>query len=107
MTVPATTPYGAFNVTVTGKNPAPIAPTIFLLTIAAKIAVNPTASGSASDIPGTHITIELNLTDSLPFEGFIGAISYDSSVLQNPQVDYTADAVISVHSKRITTGKEL
>ncbi len=93
MTVPATTPYGAFNVTVTGKNPAPIAPTIFLLTIAAKIAVNPTASGSASDIPGTHITIELNLTDSLPFEGFIGAISYDSSVLQNPQVDYTGNVL--------------
>jgi len=89
MTVPATTPYGAFNVTVTGKNPAPIAPTIFLLTIAAKIAVNPTATANLSDKAGTSITVELNVTNSPPFSGLTAAIFFNESILQFQGIDYS------------------
>jgi len=89
MTVPATTSYGAFNVTVTGKNPAPINTIIFVLTIAAKIAVHPTATADLSYKVGTSITLELNTTDSPPFSGLTAAIFINENVLQFRGIDYS------------------
>ena len=105
ITVPAATSYGAFNVTVTGTNPAPISPTIFTLTVGAKIAVNPTGVASLSYIPtatqpSPTFTVQLNVTDSPPFAGFIVGIFYNVSVLQVQGIDYSGgvlgnDAVVS------------
>jgi len=88
LTVPPTAPYSAFNVTVTGKNPAPIIPTIFVLTVAAKIAVNPTATANLSDTSGT-ITVDLNVTYSPPFSGFIIGVFYNTSILRFQGIDYS------------------
>jgi len=89
VSVPTTAPYGAFNLTVTGINPAPIVPTILTVTIGAKVAVNPTATASVNDIAGTLFTIGVNVTDSPPFGGFIVAIFYNKAVLQFQGMDYS------------------
>jgi hypothetical protein len=89
MTVPPTTPYGAFNVTVTGNNPAPIAPVTFVLTIAAKVAINPTATSNLNDIAGTSITVNVNITYSPPFGGFVVAIFYNKAVLHVQTIDHS------------------
>ena len=93
MTVPVSTPYSAFNVTVTAKagSPAPVAPIIFTLIVAAKVAVDPTVVGGLN-YSQKRVTVDVNITNAPPFIGFIVAIFFDyssSSVLQNPQVDYS------------------
>ena len=97
MTVPVSTPYSAFNVTVTAKagSPAPVAPIIFTLTVAAKVAVNPTVVGGPN-FAQKQVTVDVNITNAPPFSGFIVAIFFNyssSSVLQNPQVDYSGGAL--------------
>jgi len=93
MMVPTSTPYSAFNVTVTAKagSPAPVAPIIFTLIVAAKVAVDPTVVGGLN-YSQKRVTVDVNITNAPPFIGFIVAIFFDyssSSVLQNPQVDYS------------------
>jgi hypothetical protein len=92
--VPASTPYSAFNVTVTGNNPAPIAPTTLTVTVAAKIAVNPTATASKSYTVGTSVTVGLNITDSPAFGGFIVAIFFNTSILQFSRLDYSGTGYV-------------
>ena len=87
VTVPTTAPYSVFNVTVTG-NPAPLAPVTLTLTVGAKVAVNPTATASLSKTSGT-VTVQVNVTSSPPFAGFIVGVSYNNSVLQFQAIDYS------------------
>jgi len=93
ITVPATAFYIAFNLTVTGENPAPIAPTTFTVTVGAKIAVNPTAKASQSYTVNSSITVDLNVTDSPPFSGFTGAFFFNESVLRFQTVDYSGSVL--------------
>jgi hypothetical protein len=76
-------------VTVTGNNPAPIAPTTLTVTVAAKVAVNPTATANLSDAVGTSITVDVNVTSSPAFGGFIVAIFYTKAVLLFQRIDYS------------------
>ena len=92
VTVPTTAPYSVFNVTVTGKNPAPLAPVTLTLTVGAKVAVNPTATASLSKTSGT-VTVEVNVTSSPPFAGFIIGVSYNISILQFQGIDYSGGAL--------------
>lgn len=96
MTVPVSTSYSASNVTVTAKSGSqvPLAPTIFTLTVAAKIAVSPTATASLSDTVGTSITVNLNATNSPPFGGFIVAVFFNESVLQFSRLDYAGNGYV-------------
>jgi len=92
VTVPTTAPYSVFNVTVTGKNPAPLAPVTLTLTVGAKVAVNPTATASLSKTSGT-VTVEVNVTSSPPFAGFVIGVSYNVSILQFQGIDYSGGAL--------------
>ncbi len=96
VSVPATTLYSAFNVTVTAKtgSPAPIAPTVFTLTVAGKIAVDPTATASLSYTVGTSIPVDFNMTNSPPFGGFIVAVFFNTSVLQFSRLDYSGNGYV-------------
>ncbi len=91
VTVPTNAPYSVFNVTVTG-NPAPLAPVTLTLTVGAKVAVNPIATASLSKTSGT-VTVEVNVTSSPPFAGFIIGVSYNNSVLQFQGIDYSGGAL--------------
>lgn len=96
MTVPASATYGSFSISVTAKSgtPAPLAPTTLTLTVAAKVAVNPTAKASLSYTKGTLVTVELNTTGSPDFGGYIVAIFFNSSVLQFSRVDYSGNGFV-------------
>ncbi len=75
------------------------------MTVGAKIAVNPTAIASLNYLPtatqpNPTFTVELNVTDSPPFAGFIVGIFYNVSVLRVQGIDYSGgvlgnDAVVS------------
>ncbi len=90
ITVPSSTPYGVFNVTVNGT-PLTSAPTIFGLIIGAKLAINPSAIASLSDTVGTSITIGVNITDAPSFGGFLVSVFYNRNVLQFQSLDYSSN----------------
>ncbi len=95
MMVPASTAYSAFNVTVNAQtgSVSPLAPTIFTLTVAAKIAVDPTATEMLNYIK-QPITVSVNVTDSPPFGGFIVAIFYNRNILQFSGLQYAGNSYV-------------
>jgi len=57
--------------------------------------VNPTVVGGLN-FAQKQVTVDVNITNAPPFSGFIVAIFFNyssSSVLQNPQVDYSGGAL--------------
>ena len=84
---PASAPYGVSNVSVTaGPLEKPVSPTNVTLTVAAKVAVNPTGL-SLLDYHG-RVSYQVNITGVPPFSFFAVALHYNNRILQNPVVEY-------------------
>ena len=84
---PASAPYGVSNVSVTaGPLEKPVSPTNVTLTVAAKVAVNPTGR-SLLDYHG-RVSYQVNITGVPPFSFFAVALHYNNRILQNPVVEY-------------------
>ena len=65
-----------------------------------EVDLNPSSIASLTSIPGSTVTFEVDTANSSPFAGFEVGIFYNSSVLLNPQVDFTRnvlgnDAILS------------
>ena len=94
--VPSSGFYSAYNITVTAStgSQAPIAPLAVALTVGAKIFVNPTASGDLSYAIGTPLTVDVNVSYSPPFGGYIVALFFNFSVLQFSQLQYSGNGYV-------------
>jgi len=66
-----------------------------MLTVAAKIAVNPTATASLGKAVDSTITVELNATYSPPFSTFWVAIFYNKDVMLFQGLDYSSSVFSS------------
>ena len=60
---------------------------------AAQVVVSPSSIASLTSLPGSTVTFEVDTANSSPFAGFEVGFFYNISVLQNPRVDYTANAL--------------
>ena len=60
---------------------------------AAQVVVSPSSIASLTSLPGSTVTFEVDTANSSPFAGFEVGFFYNISVLQNPRVDYTGNAL--------------
>ncbi len=84
---PASLPYGSYNVSITASPvEGLISPTNVTLTVAAKVAIDPTGRS----LIGYHgsVSYQVNITGVPPFSVFIVAIHYNNLILGNPVVEY-------------------